>query len=359
MIKFGRHQGKLYSEVIATDMEYCRWVVMQKSSTNVGLLEFQQYLKEANAIPCPIGQCNCSKLASYYAAYPPFMDLINSTNIVTTKCGDAADTASALIPPEFPIENASVRGVFIDYLIRYMISCATKQAFRDSRCEQVLSGVYGTCNITNARLSARLSVKYAGIWSGVGNLGAGTMGSHSQEVYWRCIMRRISDSYSELQLFSDDDISMNAVLNVALCHFIAFGEDIAHDYFDALRHQNSIKFTNLQKYIVALLGDTEPRHILCNPTLGSLELQIGADADLIIGQHLIDVKCSKHDRGENIVDFVQLFLYAALHYYNNKVKCTKLTILNPVLNVTHSISLENWDNYEAIIELLRARTLIK
>ena len=60
---------------------------------------------------------------------------------------------------------------------------------------------------------------------------------------------------------------------------------------------------------------TDKTNVLANPILGNLELNILADADLIIEDELIDFKTSrKESRGKLISDFIQLFLYASLYY---------------------------------------------
>ena len=99
------------------------------------------------------------------------------------------------------------------------------------------------------------------------------------------------------------------------------------------------------------------KNILCNPDLGNRELEILADADLIIDNEIIDFKCSKNLIGEEINDYIQIFIYACLYFIKNNIKCKKISIINMQKNIVYYIDLTNWNNYDNFINILKMRNI--
>ena len=65
----------------------------------------------------------------------------------------------------------------------------------------------------------------------------------------------------------------------------------------------------------------------------------------------------KYNIGENINDYVQLFIYISLYFIKTGIKCKKITILNPVLSYEKYIDLSDWNNFDEIINLLKKRII--
>ena len=79
-----------------------------------------------------------------------------------------------------------------------------------------------------------------------------------------------------------------------------------------------------------------------NPILGNTDLCIAADADLILDNELIDLKTSKYNKiGNNINDFIQLFVYASLYYKMTNKYINKLTIYNPLYMIEYNVEINN------------------
>ena len=95
-------------------------------------------------------------------------------------------------------------------------------------------------------------------------------------------------------------------------------------------------------------------NILCNPTLGSMELMIRADGDLIVDDELIDFKTSIHDIGNSNEEYIQLVIYALLYYIKAGIWIFKMTITNILLGYEKTINIENYD-YKPLLQILSNR----
>ena len=50
MIAFGKHNNKSYSYVLENDMDYCLWCLDQTESSNEGMINFANFLKQQKII---------------------------------------------------------------------------------------------------------------------------------------------------------------------------------------------------------------------------------------------------------------------------------------------------------------------
>jgi len=312
IFKFGKYKGKLYNEVISKDINYCNWLLRQESNSTNN--EFKNYynneFKNNNKINIPTGMIACSKLCEYYENNIEILNFIknidiNKYNIISPDLTN--DTLK--LPPH-------IYGQFIDYLIRYKISVYLESIFDDSRALTVLR------QYNNEKIE----------------------------------ITKINESYMRLISKIDNKNYLNDIFNVSLCHSLFFENIKCLDYLDYIKN---INFTynehNLELFIESLCK--YKKKILCNPVLGSTELQISADADLIIDDEIIDFKCSKYLIGEKIKDYIQFFIYLSLYYIKDKIKIKKISIINLQLNIVYYIDLTKWDNYDNFINILRMRNI--
>ena len=124
--------------------------------------------------------------------------------------------------------------------------------------------------------------------------------------------------------------SQRDVLNTSLFHCLWFCEKSALEHVGKDHIISHELHTNVIKLLQYKL--TDKTNVLANPILGNLELNILADADLIIDDELIDFKTNrKESRGKLISEFIQLFLYATLYYKKTNKYLKYLTLYNPFL----------------------------
>jgi len=207
-----------------------------------------------------------------------------------------------------------IYGQFIDYLIRYKISMYLGNRFYDNRAEQTLSIISDNDNIDNNEIHKNFKIIY--------------------------------ESYKNLKTKNED--YLNNIFNVSLCHSLFFKNIDCLNYIDHIKNKNFIyDENNLNLFIDDLCKNK--KNILCNPDLTNNELQILADADLIIDNEIIDFKCSENLIGEEINDYIQIFIYACLYFIKNNIKCKKISIINMQKNIVYYIDLINWNNYDNFI----------
>jgi hypothetical protein len=341
MISFGKYKNKSYNYVLQNDIKYCNWILTQ-STSHKGMNEFINFLKINKNIIIPKGSINCSSLSLYYNDNNDFLNLINDLQIknitLNLKINDI------LLPED-------IKGIYFDYLIRYKICYEINKEFNDVRCLCFINGHHPYFNINNID---KLPLKIKNNIKNYKYIYNFNDDEFNDNLYY--ILKEIVElSYNNMKNFTATN---NDIFNVSLCHSLYFNNIKAYEYFDFFFNNNIINDNdnNLQNYIKNKINDKN-KNVLCNPILGNHELQIGADADLIIDKELIDIKCSKYNIGENINDFIQLIIYICLYFIQTGIKCEKITIFNPILSYEKYIDLTNWNNFEKIIDILKNRII--
>ncbi len=334
IISFGKYKNKSFDYVLENDKSYCRWI-LQQTSIHEGIQQLKKYLIENYKINIPKDRINCSDLTNYYNIDQNFLSLIDNFQIHSVNYYTNFISELKELPSD-------IKGIFIDYLIRYTINCKLNRTFEDSRCNFILS-IEGL--IIDEEHIIFLANKF--------NISTDNIVDCCEEVL-HLIKNKLGECYDKLKNRIGDN---NDVLNVSLCHSLFFGKTDAWKYFDYFKENDLIEDNSqLNCYIQRKISDK--KCVLCNPTLGNSNLKICADGDLIIDDELIDMKCSKRFIGNNLSDFIQLFIYATLYFINKGIKCTKLTIFNPILKYEKYINLsENMDVYEKIVEILQNRII--
>ena len=145
--------------------------------------------------------------------------------------------------------------------------------------------------------------------------------------------------------------TLTDILNVSISHSIFFNKPNAINHINTYNIISNELHNNIILYIQNKLLNKEI--ILCNPSLGNTKLNICADADLIIDDELIDIKTSKYNIGNNINDFIQLFIYASLYYKKSKIYINKLTIFNPLYLIEYNIEINNTKIINKILKIIK------
>lgn len=352
MINFGQqHRGKTYDYVLKHEKKYCNWCLSLTNSYSKSMNEFIFYLKNNINSLIPKETINCSELPLYYSRNEEFVSLIKNMKIQNSSLNSKINVSTDL--------PADIKGIYIDYMVRYIIHSALKIEFSDNRCER-----YTNTNNTNCyrRLPIKsifdnlqqhikdiiiTSIKTANIIEGADVYDIEN-DDDIQIFFMNTINEIISNSYNNMKNFT---ASNNDVFNVSLCHSLSFGNIEAYNYFDLLKN-NSDNYEILQKYLEKKINND---NVFCNPVLNNIDLKIQADADLIIDKELIDIKCCKTNIGENITDYIQLFIYACLYFIKTGIKCERITIFNPLLGYEKYIDISEWNNFDNMIQLLKNR----
>jgi hypothetical protein len=183
-------------------------------------------------------------------------------------------------------------GIYIDYLVRYKLSILTNQPFFDNRAESMIK-----LNKT----------EYEGNYE-----------------------------KAKQKIATNKDI-----FNISKYHSIFFGESRIDQYIDSV--------VDVDLYLQQKVD--KKSKILLNPGIGHLKYLLKGDADLIIDDELIDMKCSNHI--PNLTDWVQLLVYYCLcNLHGHKIN--KLTIWNPIKNTEYQIDVSKFD-ISKIEEILISR----
>ena len=319
-ITFGKYKGKTYEYLINNDINYCIWISAQNSD-NIELNKFKNYLIKSNILKNDAIEklklfkntgVNCSVLSNYLKYNDNFYNLIKNYKIEITALKYNIEKNKNIPSDMF--------GIFIDYLIRYEISKIyfnnKNIIFTDNRTDYILSPLLSSENNTII-----CELKNIDFYNNQGKI--------------------IMKSYNNMKNYI---ASITDIFNVSLCHSLFFSNTNCINY---INYNNIIDHTshkNLINYIQYKLLNKQI--VLCNPILGSNELKISADADLIIDEELIDIKTSEYNTGKNIDDFIQLFIYTGLYYKKTNIKCNKLTIYNPICSTEYTINIDdiNFDN---------------
>lgn len=321
LITFGKHNGKTYYNIIKVDIEYCGWI-LQQTTLHEGIKDFKKYLIRNYKKEIPKNLENCSRLAKYFKINYKLLNLIKNLQIHTINYSNNFINELNDISP-------NIKGCYVDYLIRYLISNEINSQFEDRRTDFMLNKLYCFKNTLNDEFI-------------INNLIV------------KSIPEEMINNYEKLKTLNADN---NDIFNVSLCHSLFFGENQSLEYFNYIK-DNNINQDNSQLLNYIRTKIENKNNILCNPILGNSNLKISADADLIIDDELIDIKCSKYIIGNNVSDFIQLFIYIALYFIKTGIKCTKITIFNPNFGYEKYINLnENMDIYEKIVEILEKRII--
>jgi hypothetical protein len=309
LINFGKYKGQTYDYVIKNDIKYCNYIITQESSYQP-MIKFKNFIQnnieeqfkknyDINKLKNKNG-IKCSDLSEYMKYDENIINLIKDCKITINKISNKQTIEDFSLPND-------IFGIFIDYLIRYEICKKKMIEFNDNRANSI----------------------------------------HCNNIIKEFIFEYIYNSYNNMK---QNKATMQDILNVSICHSCYFCNFNALEYINYNNIISNKQYNNINKWIDMKI--LNKNIILCNPTLGDAKLNISADADLILDNELIDIKTSKYNKiGNNIIDFIQLFVYASLYYNKTKKYINKLTIFNSLYLIEHSIDINN-DVIHKILNIL-------
>jgi DNA polymerase III epsilon subunit-like protein len=400
-----KNRGKSVKYIYENDKSYCNFAVNYGKYGDILILK--NYVLKHKEKYLPVYDINCTELSEFL--YPFIKKYVYKLEIKTIYNNINIDIS---LP-------ANIKGIFIDYLIRYYISLYLNINFYDNRCEDVLyqefeqysepeisdsdeeveevedsepeisdsdEEVEEVEEVEDSEPEISDSDEEVEEVEEVEDSEPEISDSDEEVEEVEYSEPEISDSDEEVEEveYSDDEsveiveiveveneikekiknsyekmknlnANINDILNVSLSHSIFFGE--IKNIEEYINYPEILKLNNidLKKFIKNKINNKN--NILLNPILGNRKLKIKADADLIIENELIDIKSSKYNIGENINHFIQLFIYICLYYFKTGIKCKKITIFNPILGYEKYICLEKWDYFDEIIKILENRVI--
>jgi hypothetical protein len=271
-----------------------------------------------------------------------YNDTIKKYNILPLKCSNIVKLLHSIDP--------SITGSFIDYLIRRIICELLNTEFYDIRASMRLDNVNHTCNSEDCRYSIEFEYQ------------------DKEEVFNKnCTLPYCRlHSYNLTKLtnkYKTPDI-IEHIFITSLSHGEAFGtcpnQDNVNKILDILKDNIFDLYTPLMILCKNIIKNKE--NIQLNPAFGGKlkspvdNYKIPSDADLIINDCLIDIKCTKNKSNSKCCEILQLLGYSALssfQKYNNK-KINKIIILNILEGSIYKIDISNITdkNYENYIKFL-------
>ena len=351
---FGKHKGKKVTECFKENPSYISWIMKLDNPSNHQMKRIQEYYKDKkfydiNKLRQGRG-INVSNLSNYLKEDKSVQNIIQKLTICENDVGK--------IHRSDEIEPC-IHGQFIDYLLRYEMSLFKKESFKDDRCENNIFLPNTLICYDHDKIVTREVIDIdekeeklkkhdinmmnkGAVWLNSSFLFLyGTHGINPDSI------SKILESYDKMQ---KSIANIKDILNVSLSHSIAFGRRDIEKYINIKEQITPEDRNTLKNYIQNKVLSVSKDDILCNPTLGIPDLRICADADLIIGEELLDFKVSKYI-GNNVNDFVQLIVYAGLYLKKNSKFCKKLTIYNPLLGKENYIIIDKKIIYE-IFEII-------
>ena len=270
-----------------------------------------------------------------------YNDTIKKYNILPLKCTNIVKLLHSIDP--------SITGSFIDYLIRRIICELLNIDFDDSRASWLLNSIDHICNSEDCRYNIEFEYQ-------------------DEEAFKKnCTLpycRLHSYNLTKLtNLYKTQDI-INNIFITSLSHGEAFGEcpnqDNVNKMLDMLKYNMFDLYTPLMILCKNIIENKEL--IKLNPVFGGKlkppvdKYNIPSDADLIINDCLIDIKCTKNKSNSKCCEILQLLGYSALSSFNadNHKKINKIMILNILEGSIYKIDISNITNknYENYIKFL-------
>jgi hypothetical protein len=285
-----------------------------------------------------------------------YNDTIKKYNILPLKCTNIVKLLHNIDP--------SITGSFIDYLIRRIICELLNIEFDDSRASWCLDNTYDTntkkyCNVDHICNSedCRYSIEFEY--------------QDEEEVFKKiCTLPYCRLHSYNLTKLTNQYITSDIIKHIfitSLSHGEAFGvcpnQDNVNKILDILKYNIFDLYTPLMILCKNMIKNKET--IKLNPAFGGKlkspvdNYNIPSDADLIINDCLIDIKCTKNKSNSKCCEILQLLGYSALSSFrtdNNKKinKINKIMILNILEGSIYKIDISNITdkNYENYIKFL-------
>jgi hypothetical protein len=213
--------------------------------------------------------------------------------------------------------NSSLTGCFIDYLLRRIISKILNLSFQDDRADYIINNINTDIDIS-ASYKICQNIQY-----------------NTNDIVKDIFITSLSHS-----LFFNEVPRQNIIDDLI---FILDNENIKNNLIEPLVYLCKL-----------LINDTKT--IKLNPSFGVLKeplnhIKIPADADLIIGDSLIDIKCTTNTSNSKCKELLQLLGYSAILYLQkDSIKINSIMILNILEGTIYKIDVskikeENYIKY--------------
>jgi hypothetical protein len=271
-----------------------------------------------------------------------YNDTIKKYNILPLKCTNIVKLLHNIDP--------SITGSFIDYLIRRIICELLNIEFDDSRASWCLDNVVHICNSEDCKYSIEFEYQdEEAVFKKICTLPYCRLHSYN--------LTKLTNRYKTPDIIEH-------IFITSLSHMEAFGacpnQDNVNKILDILKYNIFDLYTPLMILCKNMIKNKET--IKLNPVFGGKlkspvdNYNIPSDADLIINDCLIDIKCTKNKSNSKCCEILQLLGYSALssfHTDNNK-KINKIMILNILEGSVYKIDISNITdkNYENYIKFL-------
>lgn len=282
-----------------------------------------------------------------------YNNTIKKYNILPLKCSNIVKLLHSIDP--------SITGSFIDYLIRRIICELLNIEFDDSRASRRLDNTYDTntkkyynvdhiCNSEDCRYSIEFEYQdEVEVFKKICTLPYCRLHSYN--------LTKLTNIYKTQDIIKE-------IFITSLSHCEAFGvcpnQDNVNRILEILSSNLFDLYTPLMILCKNIIKNKET--IKLNPAFGGKlkspvdNYNIPSDADLIINDCLIDIKCTKNKSNSKCCEILQLLGYSALssfHTDNNK-KINKIMILNILEGSIYKIDISNITdkNYENYIKFL-------
>lgn len=375
-IKFGKYKGKFFDEILKNDKSYCLYI-LNKTECTGDFKQFQSYIK--GHIDCLYNiddiykkQINCSKLCDYLKNNNDIKSTLNEKNIITNNICNITNK----------IQNSALFGIFVDYLVRYEIMKQLNNInrFCDNRANNIIYSInifndihliifdefityenldidilddlttefFRNANISNVFYSYKYYLIYEYYNNILKYINTLQLDNKNEILLKLYQIKSMVNSYDKCIAFN---ATLTDILNISICHFISFNE---HVYYNYINYNEILltdkEYNNIIFYIKNKIY--KKTNIICNPTLGSKDLMISADGDLIIDNELIDFKTSVNNIGCNNNEYIQLILYSLLYYIRTDIYISNITICNLLIGYEKTINIANYDYRQLMCILL-------
>lgn len=236
-------------------------------------------------------------------------------------------------------------GVFYDYFIRLYLSMLNNIRFKDDRCVYIRSKLENIDKDKAENNNEKRENSDNNEGKDIDNENRNNDDEDDEEEYTEKEKRQIKryiECYNEItsqelldKSFFLSKKGVSLIWNMAQLHLVFFG----HGSFELKENRIFVyvDIKNLEELTNILDKNFEHKtKLLLNPAVGGF--YFAGDADLIIDDTLIDIKCTKKTLVNKKL-FLQHLIYAFGYYKNCKETINKLVIFNPLLGTKHSLDI--------------------
>ena len=304
VIVCGRHAGETYECVWKTQRSYCDWAV--NSVTHGSLLPFAQWCEErllTERVCLPHG-VNASEAARRIQFDAEFGALLPALDYVTVDVHAPTERPAGV--------GTDFYGTYMDYFARHHLSSRMHVPFTDFRAESVRSNIED------------LPDEY-----------------DSKDYYPRNSNTKVLEAAPFLAAYAScrSNINTRAIAGDIFRTSLAHSAFFMRDTRDVTFHAAYAPLATMDA-VISFLDTLSLDGMRLNPAMGNMDVGVVGDADLLCDLDLIDIKTSTAPTQRS--HWVQLFVYAALHYANTGTRLHRLVVYSPLAGKTYTLDISGW-----------------